>query len=206
MALKINSIDNGCDDYTVYYIIKKINDRLQVCYCTEEWSRSEPVINQYGYIKNEGSNGASSFGVDYSFVDADGNWKYVVYLQQEYDMGIFATYPGGIDKTGLESAFSGTEFDGKIVLDEYFFTEFDENHQDYQKYLESEKDSYELSDGSTDNSIYDENGTCRKLFATAGVSVYTKSEIDELILEKEKDLGLTDEVKNGAEIEWISAE
>ncbi|MBO4458665.1 MAG: hypothetical protein J5802_13190, partial [Butyrivibrio sp.] len=51
--------------------------------------------------------------------------------------------------------------------------------------------------------LYGKNSPYRKAFEDAGISFYEMSEIEDIISKKEEELGITDEIKEANEPEWI---
>lgn len=42
-------------------------------------------MNEYGYFRSGGSNGASNYMEHYSLIDKDGNWQFIVSIESEHE-------------------------------------------------------------------------------------------------------------------------
>ena len=87
--------------------------------------------------------------------------------------------------------------DGGYVW-EYCFEENGEFLYSYS-FSSEEKPNYV----GLEEELYGKNSPYRKAFEDAGVKFYTMSEIEDMISKREKELGITDEIKNVDEPEWI---
>ncbi len=194
LAIRFNGISNeGPEISTQVYVMKEIEGKLECCYYYETWSRSHTDINCYGYVTSFGSNGASNHGYDAGYIDADGKWNFIHYTEEEWNIdGLFCD--GTLGK--VPDIAAGKQYEGNIVVTTTRFEEIltDEDFYNMEKYYAFYVDGVE-SDVYSD-SVY------KDIFDEAGVKLYQPKEIDAMIQEKEASLGITDEIKQGADVSW----
>lgn len=191
------------DDSTLVYIIKDINSQLELCYAYETWARSSTSINEYGYSKGGGSNSATNHGGHYGIVDQNGDWKFIVREQEELDISM-VNYPEELSR--IPSVAANKSYEGTIA----FRTITLADYMDGGKYVGTSPEdniySFEVLDENyewiTEPSMYTDS-VYKEIFDEAGVTVVPEEEIAAIIAEKEKQVGLTEEIRNGNELEWI---
>ena len=71
------------EDFDVRMVVKDIGGTLTVVYDNDSWSRSETIVNEYGYVIGGGSGGASSEVSEYGVIDKDGKFKYIYGVDYE---------------------------------------------------------------------------------------------------------------------------
>ena len=195
LAIRIRT--PSVDEWTENIIIKDKAGKLETIYSDVAWSRSRICMNEYGYIYGDGSGGAASHGFDKAYVDADCKYHFIY--------SDFADYP--------ESSYVYFSFD---------FNNTDESEDDIDLYaLIDENDKFDKEDDSeyedgyrsyffsklvNDDSLYEESGEIYKHVTENGYQpdgkLVTVSEIEKMIADKEKQEGLTEEIKNGEPLEW----
>ena len=191
-------------DYS--FVIKNIDEKLQICYRTVSGYRSyNSIINHYGYIDDSYYWGMG-WHTTYGFIDANGQYQYVCGIGG--DSGYDYTY--GEDE--LSKAFAEAEeevteelFDNFEIL-EYRFQEWKEgeNTNEIVKY------SYEPYCEEGDPIEEEVKKFVEGIFAKAGVQLYTSDELDAMTKARIKELGLTSEMtsyeyeEDG--FEWSSVE
>lgn len=187
------SIYSPEDDSTLVYIVKEIEDRLELCYCYETWARSSSSSNYYGYYTSEGSGGASLHGCKAGYIDATGKWNFIFATENESDINQLYMDPG----LGEVPKIAETkEYAGMIIVDTTYFQEILTSDD----YYNVERFYTYYVDGE-DSDIY-ASGVYKDIFDEAGVVTYRPEEIEAMILEKERSLGITEEIKNGPELTW----
>ena len=206
LILRFNGMDinDKDDDSTLVYIIKYVDEKLFVCYYYETWARSESTINEYGYIQSSGSNGASNHTTEYSLVDKDGNWQFIVSVESELDVNMlyFSDELGQIPQVAESKGISG-----EIELDTICFNK-NENVANSDEIGNEEcfytfyvyDDNWELIE---DESLYT-HSKYKEIFEEALVPFITPEEVSNMISEKEEKAGATADIKEGAEIIWKS--
>lgn len=194
LAIRFNGINvEGPEISTQVYVIKEIEGKLECCYYYETWSRSNTDINCYGYVTSNGSNGASNHGYDAGYIDADGKWNFIHYTEEEWNIdGLF------IDETlgEVPEIAASKQYEGYIVVTT---TRFEEILTDEDFY--NMKNYYAYYVDGVEGDVYSE-GIYKDIFDEAGVKMYRPEEIEAMILEKEASLGITEEIKQGAEVIW----
>lgn len=201
LVLRFNGMDiyDKDDDSSLVYIIKYIDGKLSLCYYYETWARSESTMNEYGYYQSGGSNGASNHGTEYGLIDKDGNWQSIVYIESETDINQLAwsdqlgQLPVLAEEEGISGqfeldtiSFDNNENSIKVGNLDYFYTfyVYDDNWEPVE-----------------DASLYT-NSKYKEIFDEASVPFITPDEVSYLISEKEKKVGATAEIKEGAEMTW----
>lgn len=198
LLLRFNGIDiySPDDDSTLVYVIKYIDGKLYLCYYYETWARSETSINEYGYIASSGSGGASLHITDYSFIDKNGSWKPIVYIESELDINALGQFEN------LAKLAEAKGIKDYIQVDTIRFnydpsaSEQDNEEVFYTFYVYNE--NFELLEDANlyTDSIY------KEIFDEANVPFITPDELSAIISEKEQILGVTAEIKDGAEVSW----
>ncbi len=59
-------------------IFKANENGIKLCYSSDSWSRKGHSVNEYGYITDRYYTGERFDRFEYSFVDADGNWHFLL--------------------------------------------------------------------------------------------------------------------------------
>lgn len=189
------------DDSTLVYIIKYIDEKLSLCYSYETWARSETKINEYGYIKSGGSNGATNHVVEYSLIDKNGNWQPIVSVESETEIGQLASS----DKLGqIPKVAETTGITGGIELNTICFNNKEEANSDrvddkdyYYTFYVYDDNMNQIKDSNLyTNSIY------KEIFDEAKVPFITPDEVSAMISYKEEKLGVTAKIKEGKELNW----
>ena len=218
LALHIDT-PASMEDWNEYIVIKEFDGKLKTVYSTVAWSRSYTYINEYGYIYGDGSGGASSHSFDKSFVDGDGKLHFI-YADTTELMWI-SEEENELFGNGMNYEFSAEEvakYSGEYIQFDFYFDQPDaddyESHivrsygkvADEDDILDSESGyrGYCYCELEDDESIYDENSPLWKCLG--GENVYTLSEIEKMIADKEAEVGLTEKIKNGAEADWKELE
>jgi len=198
LVLRFNGmdIDGIDDDSTLVYVIKYINGKLYLCYYYETWARSETSINEYGYIKSSGSGGASHHISEYSFIDKAGNWHQIAYIDSEsdiYNFGPFENLAKLAEAKGIKDIIQidTIRFNYDPLADQqdngevfYTFYVFDENWEPVE-----------------DANLYT-NSVYKEIFDESNMPFITPDELSAMIAEKEQNLGVTAEIKEGGEVSW----
>ena len=204
LALCFNGMDiySQDDDSTLVYIIKSIDNQLQLCYCYETWARCGASINEYGYYVSAGSGGASNHSTDSGLIDKNGEWQYIAGIEQEADIFLIS-YPEELSK--IRTAAQEKTYDGTIVFYTVSLADYKEAGRYVGTSTEDELYSFEVYDENfekvTEPDMYTDS-VYKEIFDEAGVAVLSDVEIAAKVAEKEKQVGLTEEIRNGQEITW----
>ena len=206
MAVCFTGMDIYCedDDSTLVYIIKEIDDQLELCYCYETWARSSASINEYGYYVSSGSGGASLHGTEFGYIDENGDWNYIAYIEEQSDISALS-YPEELSQ--IPTVAASKSYEGTIVFLTYRFTEYTD--ADYYAGVEMDDDLYTFEVYDDDyNEISDEStyidSVYKDIFDEAGVLIFSKDEMEEMLSERKDAVGVTDEIAEGKELEWKS--
>ena len=201
LALKATFADEW-DQLERYYVIKEVDNKLELTYMDESYYRSYVNIkNLAGVVEGTASYGAASSGYQVGFLDE--NARYVLDYTREISYMALNILPRRFD-----DAVATTEEDfSTLYLRRYAFelnidgSEFDE----YEKralYC-AQKEADEESNGVD----FKENERIAKnLFNNVGEKLYSLNEINNKIAEREASIGFTDEIKNAGEFGWTDLE
>lgn len=187
------------DDSTLVYIIKYIDGKLYLCHYYETWARSYTSINEYGFIESYGSNAASNSGRSYSLIDKDGNWHPIVYIESEMDINQLSwseelgQFPGAAEAKGISG---GIQLD-TILFNYDFKTYAEDNIERYYTFYVYDENWEPIEDVNLyTDSIY------KEIFDEAKVPFITPDEANAMILDREENMGVTTEIKEGSILTW----
>ena len=184
-----------------YFVFKYLDGKVCLVSSFYGYYRMYADINNYGYITYGGSNGASSCGFDYSFIDKDG--KEIFLYSENDDTGFAEAY---IPKYYFPKGKDFEEYPDELYSDgdehisclTYNFDKYDyENSDDYNKH-----NFYSFVD--MDGKYVEPSEEFAGIFEKAGIKYYEPDEAKRLIDEHEKSLGVTDQIKSDAEVSWMS--
>ncbi len=183
------------DDSTLVYILKEKQGMLELCFYYETWARSDAAMNQAGYYTSGGSTSATSYVVESGCVDSEGVYHFICSTESEYDSANLSWEPdiGAAAAKLSEQVGEGEEPFSILTIC------FDE--------IKTEDDYYNAVRYRT----FEPTGTERddvywEVFAEEGLTLYEYGEVKQMIKEREMQLGVTDEIKTAAALEWIVAE
>ena len=171
---------------TYEFVIKNFDGKLQACYRAVSGYRSySEVINHHGYVEDHYYWGMGWHSTN-GFIDGDGNYHYVYAVTADSGYG----WIGGED--ALSKAMSEVaENEGEELLDY-----FDILAYSFQEWKEGEKEdeivkySYEIYvDG--DDAEKEIRDLIEKIFAKAGIKLYSQQEIQAMIEMRHQEFGLT---------------
>lgn len=172
-------------------IAMELDDRLEVVYAYATWSRSYTAINEYGFITGDGSNGASNHGWDTAYIDADGKYWYGYYEELEYDFDTFIHFKDH-DEYDL-SNLEGNIMTYSLRLEEY---SEDTPEAEYYTFEVSTKDTYQDMDVPN---LYTDSPYKDAVDSVHGCKFVSMEEFKKIEDNKLKSIGVTDEIKSGAE-------
>lgn len=200
LALRFNGMDIYCenDASNLVYIIKYIDGRLYLCYYYESGGRSESHMNEYGYYYSTGSCGATNHASEYGFLDKDGNFQFIESTDEESDIQQLSMNNDGLEQIPKVAATNGIT-DG-IYFDTICFDSIENVDTTkaifYTFYVVDDNEQLIEDTNLYTDSIY------KEIFDEALVPFITPDEVSNMILVKEKKVGATAEIKEGAEITW----
>lgn len=189
---------NEWDTLEREYVIKMIDDKLELTYMDESYYRDYTTItNVAGVVTETGSSGAASSFFKIGILDKDG--RYVLdYTENTNYMALYML--GG----RFDDAVANTNEDySSLFLRRYAFEENIDGN-DFDEYEKRALYSAQLKEDEESNGIdRSENERIAKiLFNYVGERLYSLDEINAKIAEREKNIGFTDEVKNEKEISF----
>ena len=187
----------GVEQWQEVLIIKEIDGNLETVYSTVAWSRFYVYLNEYGYIYNDGSGGASHHQFDKEYIDGDGKYHFI------YQSNTNAySYPGDeeMDIYLIEFNFSNTKTDEGWRPAEYYAfglvnrDQYPIEHNGFKGYC---YDCMVENLGNIDTEPY-----MQDLSSISTAEEIPLSEAEERIAQNEEFAGLTEEIKNGKEADW----
>lgn len=180
------------------YVIKMIDDKLELTYMDESYYRDYTTItNVAGVVTETGSSGAASSFYKIGILDKEGRFA----LDYIENTNYAALYMLG---SRFDDAVANTNEDySNLFLRRYAFEE-NINGNDFDEYEKRALYSAQLKDDEESNGIdrKENERVAKTLFNYVGEKLYTLDEIDEKIAEREKSIGFTDDVKNAKEISF----
>lgn len=190
------------DQLERYYVIKLVDDKLELTYMDESYYRSfMNIINLAGVVEANASYGAASSGYQLGFLDADA--RYVLDYTQEISYMASYMLPERFD-----DAVVNTEEDySTLYLRRYAF-ELNSDGREFDEYEKrtlycAQKEADEESNGVD----FKENERIAKtLFNYVGQKLYSLDEIRAQIAKREADIGFSDKIKNAGEFGWSEIE
>ena len=190
--------DFGAYQDSEYMIFKEVDGELRMIYAMAGYEDCGNFFNMNGYLYEVENGGGGNYRIDQGCIDGDGNYHSVYH---ECKGEIFADLSGvdlnygryaylefwGIDpqKTDMSEPVctyvcwddKAVEFDYKNGLRHYFFFEVNK-----------------------DESIYSEDNGLFAFYANEGIEITPISEVEQMIAEKEEQLGVTEELKNAPDV------
>ncbi len=173
--------DSFGEPFTLNMILKDINGELTICYDQDMWSRSSVQVNDDGTIEGDGSGGAALHYTNYSFVDAAGDYHF--YYELEETLSPFDDYYSYKDGNYTLVSMDGLDSE-HLGIDAYYFESEYEKRSDYTTYFIFD-DSY---NDITSDADYDASNEVMKRFTDAGIKIYTKSEIKDILDKRAKEI------------------
>lgn len=163
-------------------ILKDMDGDLKICYSGEEWERSELSISDTGMISSSGSGGATVHGYDASFVNAEGEYKFFYSCYTDGNPSNYYAYVSDEKYEEISFADLDTEY---FMINRYCVQDDNGNSTYYYSYDMLDED-YNVV---TTDADYDASNPYRKKFTDAGIKIYTKSEIDNILAKVAGEIG-----------------
>lgn len=190
------------DELERYYVIKLVEDKLELTYMEESYYRSiVSITNVAGVIEKTASYGAASSGYQLGFLDAEGRFV----LDYTQDTSYTALY---MLSRRFDDAVVNTEEDySELYLKRYAF----ELNTDGSEFEEYEKRAFycaqkEVGEESNGVDFAENERVAKTLFNYVGEKLYSLEEIKTKIEEREAAIGFTEEVKNADAFGWSDLE
>ncbi len=181
------------EESTLTMIIKEMSGVPQLVFAFPEWSRSYTSINEYGYITGGGSSGATIHGGTVELIDANGQHKYGYYEEEQGDFDMFAEFEDHTD-------YDLSTIDGNLIVLSLRLNPSSENDYkpNYYTYLVYDE-NYEEIDVPN---LYTDSPYKQITDCMTNIDFITYDEFEKVKKDKEIEIGATDEIKNGKELEF----
>lgn len=183
LLLSITTYESEADPYNNVFVIRDVDGKLKLSYGNIDHFREKAHINKFGYIDEHDYPGYRPPTDIYRILTEDG-CKLIYGTTFEC---------GDIIKPAQLQSFSE---DGGYIWN-YWFE--DKGFCSYSFVNEKGEPDYI----GLEEKLYGKNSPYRKAFEDAGIKFYEMSEIEDMISKKEEELGITDEIKEANEPEWI---
>lgn len=180
-------------------VIKAMGDRLEMCYFTTPYYRWITELNVYGVVNFHVNGGTGVYSDELGYIGSDGVYNMAFFEYNDLNSYYFLELPENFPFTIPEDEW--------IVLKSYSFRSYGQE-QSYEEYymlasLDCTMPGYNYN---TENSTVDIDGLSKAVAETTGMKFVSQEEICAMIEAREAELGLTEEIKTGPEIEWIPLE
>lgn len=172
------------DDSSITFLISCKNGRLELCYALETWCRSQTEIYYYGFMDGGGSNGGSGYVFDQLFLDADCEEKVIFRADEDWNIGEFGNCREDFEK---------------------IFTEGDEFHAPAMSITSYWIDDHVYRSYEIEETEKEEAEKCEEfigILCRNGEKFCTEAEIEEIIREKRRQLGIKEEWMERRELQW----
>lgn len=190
------------DQLERYYVIKLVEDKLELTYMEESYYRSAMnITNLAAVIEKTASYGAASSGYQVGFLNAEGRFV----LDYTEDTSYTALY---MLSRRFDDAVVNTEEDySELYLKRYAF-ELNTDGNEFEEYEKrafycAQKEPEEASNGVD---FTKNERVAKTLFNSVGEKLYSLEEIKDKIAEREAAIGFTEEIKNAGEFGWSEVE
>lgn len=195
------NVNAGYPEMQQAYIIKAIDDKLELCYSRDYGYRAYLTIKDNGTMVYGGSSGAVYYTNIYEMVDKDGKYEYIYGLDTSYDPHDLFYEIDDFDESEHEDVL------GNSMYGEYTFRRYEGPAvESYESYLKDVKYVYysvdEYYEETNDMSVYEPDSDYAKTFALTGRTFVTPDEIEEIINNRLKELSVTQEMLDVDEVEW----
>ncbi len=192
LVIRFNGL-NFYGDSTFGYVIKYMDGNLYFCYDFATWARSYFIMNQYGYYQTGGSGGASNHIVAYGLLGENGLTQHIVSIITEQDINQL-TYTENLSMIPKVAEAKGIS--PFMQVDTIRFG--DDNNLYYTFYVFDSNMQLLEDDTIYINSVY------KDIFDEALIPFITPDEVNARIAERERQIGVTQEIKDGPDMEWIT--
>ena len=171
------------DEFMLYMIIKEVDGELVICFDQDVWSRTYVVVNPDGTIESGGSGGAAIHYADYSFVDATGEYKYYYGIEETLTLyDDYYAYKTGEDYVAISAEGLDAEH---IGIRDYYFEPDYKQRTNYYTYFMFDDNGMDV----TTDADYDDSNELKKRFTEVGIQVYTMADINQMLLDRAKEIG-----------------
>lgn len=163
-------------------ILKDIDGELRICYSGEEWVRNDLSVSDIGIISSAGSGGATVHGYDNAFVNADGEYKFFYSCSTEGNP--YSYYANTSDNSYEVISFE--DLDTEYFMINCYCVKDDNGIPTYYYNYDMLDEDYNII---TTDDDFDSSNPYMKKFIDAGITVYTKAEIDDIMAKRVEEIG-----------------
>lgn len=167
-------IYNPGDDSTYACVLRYDGAGLKMCYDIYAWARSGYNISYYGVVNGGGSGGAATYYFDQTVLNANGEVLPIFSATEEY---VLSAYTGPFYEDGFDPTSFSDMPDAGICF-------YEINDSYYLVYTD---------DLNVDRASYEEVSA---FYGSHGYQIYTQDEIDAILAERVRSLGIEDRIIN----------
>ena len=167
-------IYNPGDDSTYACVLRYDGTGLKMCYDIYAWARSGYNISYYGVVNGGGSGGAATYYFDQTVLNANGEVLPIFSATEEY---VLSAYTGPFYEDGFDPTSFSDMPDAGICF-------YEINDSYYLVYTD---------DLNVDRASYEEVSA---FYGSHGYQIYTQDEIDAILAEQVRSLGIEDRIIN----------
>lgn len=183
LAVYFHDLLDIYNNQDILLILKDMDGKLEVCYklqCDID-GRQSWQLNSCGVVESFGIVGAGFQYEDMGYVNADGRYERVYSKGIEY-LGDFVYLPDG----------TNYEIPGEVIaIETYDYSEGEEYREIGRIYHYDGTESADIDSLSRDYA------------AVMEIELHSEEEIRAILADREAVVGLTEEIKSGAVVEWI---
>lgn len=167
-------IYNPGDDSTYACVLRYDGTGLKMCYDIYAWARSGYNISYYGVVNGGGYDGAATYYFDQTVLNANGEVLPIFSATEEY---VLSAYTGPFYEDGFDPTSFSDMPDAGICF-------YEINDSYYLVYTD---------DLNVDRASYEEVSA---FYGSHGYQIYTQDEIDAILAERVRSLGIEDRIIN----------
>ena len=167
-------IYNPGDDSTYACVLRYDGAGLKMCYDIYAWARSGYNISYYGVVNGGGSGGAATYYFDQTVLNANGEVLPIFSATEEY---VLSAYTGPFYEDGFDPTSFSDMPDAGICF-------YEINDSYYLVYTD---------DLNVDRASYEEVSA---FYGSHGYQIYTQDEVDAILAEQVRSLGIEDRIIN----------
>ena len=181
-----------------YMIFKEVDGELRMIYAMAGYEDCGNFFNMNGYLYEVENGGGGTYRIDQGCIDGDGNYHSVFH---EWNEEIFADLSRidlnyGSCKYLMFWGIDPQKTDTSEPVCTYVCWDDNAVGYDYKNGLRH----YFNFEVNKDESIYSEDNGLFVFYANEGIEITPISEVEQMIAEKEEQLGVTEELKNAPDV------
>lgn len=164
-------------------IVKEIDNELVMCFDQDGGERYYVEVSDNGVITAGGSSAANVHGVDYAYVDGNGDYHFYYGVEETITLyDDYYAFKSGEDYVTIP--VEGLDGDHIGIRDYYFEAAFKDRNHMFNYFTVD--DNYE--DVTTD-ADYDDSNLLKQRFKEAGITTYTAAEMDQKLKDRAAEIG-----------------